>query len=168
MDQSKFRELMGQPGNIAPTPTAGYAPPAQPIAYAAPPTQYVPQTAPAAPGPEIPAPPTPVGTPAGFTRLSISGGGNTTDIKKQPGRTFQGRFLGRTDFKTKKGMDQVKWNFNAPDGSPFSVYGFTNLNRALEQVPVGAEVLMTYTGKVAAQTAFGVREVHQCTVDFKV
>ena len=167
MDQSKFRELMGQPTNIAPSPQPGTPATLNQIQFV-PVYESAPQPAQVTPGAAIPAPPTPVGTPAGFTRLSIGGGGNTTDIKKQPGRTFQGRFLGRTDFKTKKGLDQVKWNFNAPDGTPFSVYGFTNLNRALEQVPVGAEVLMTYTGKVAAQTAFGIRDVHQCTVDFKI
>jgi hypothetical protein len=50
------------------------------------------------------------------------------------------------------------------DGVGFGIYGFTNLNRAMEAVEPGTLVKITYQGTQNVQTKYGMKDVHQASV----
>jgi hypothetical protein len=85
------------------------------------------------------------------------------DIKKQKGKELEGTFKGKHEITTKIGP-QVIWQFVGEDGVPFGVYGFTNLNRAMESLEVGTLVKITYQGTQNIQTKYGMKDVHQVSV----
>jgi hypothetical protein len=85
------------------------------------------------------------------------------DIKKHKGEAYVGTLNGHHQIDTKIGK-QVVWDFTGEDGLGFGVYGFTNLNRALEAISVGRVVRMTYQGTENVQTKFGMKDVHQVAV----
>lgn len=86
------------------------------------------------------------------------------DIKKQKGVSHEGTYRGKREITTKIGP-QVIWDFLGEDGVSFGIYGFTNLNRAMEAVQLGALCKITYNGTQNVQTKFGMKDVHQCSVD---
>jgi hypothetical protein len=90
-----------------------------------------------------------------------------TDIKKTPNKPYEGTYQGSTDIKTKIG-DQKIYNFVDDEGVPFGVYGFTNLNRAMETVQPGSVIRLTYLGTKNLQTKFGMKDVHQVKVEVHV
>ncbi len=127
--------------------------------------------APPAPPPVAPVlqAPTPQAQQApGWTRVTTpSGNGSTTiDVKQHPGRSFEGRYLGNREITTKIGPNKI-FEFSTDDGKAFSVYGFTGLNRSMEQVPVNAVVRITYTGTAPINTKYGRKNVHQVNVEMK-
>ena len=87
------------------------------------------------------------------------------DIKKEVGVEHIGTYTGHKDITTKIGA-QVIWQFTDEDGKPFGVYGFTNLNRAMEAVAVGQTVKITYQGTQFVKTKFKPtgQDVHQVSV----
>lgn len=87
-----------------------------------------------------------------------------TDIKKHVGKPFTGTYTGHKDITTKIGP-QVIWQFTDEDGAPFGIYGFTNLNRAMESLSPGTEVRVTYLGTENVQTKFGMKDVHQVRIE---
>ena len=91
---------------------------------------------------------------------------NTTgiDIKKHKGTAYEGTYKGKHEITTKIGQ-QVIWEFSGEDGVGFGIYGFTNLNRAMEALEPGVLVKITYTGTQNVQTKFGMKDVHQCSVE---
>ncbi len=91
-------------------------------------------------------------------------GGNSIDIKKKEGDSVVGIFTGSKKITTKLG-EQVIWQFVDEDEKPFGIYGFTALNFCMEIIKPGALVRVTYTGKQDKQTKFGLRPVHNCTVE---
>lgn len=90
--------------------------------------------------------------------------GNAIDIKKEKGKPFIGHYTGKEDITTKIGP-QVIWRFMDEDGQPFGVYGFTNLDRAMNNIAVNALCRLTYTGTAKVQTKYGMKDVHQVTVE---
>lgn len=90
--------------------------------------------------------------------------GNAIDIKQEKGNPFIGHYIGKKDITTKIGP-QVIWKFIDEDGQPFGVYGFTNLDRAMNNVAVNALCRLTYTGTANVKTKFGMKDVHQVTVE---
>lgn len=85
------------------------------------------------------------------------------DIKKHKGESYTGTLNGHRQIDTKIGK-QVVWEFTGEDGLAFGVYGFTNLNRALEAISAGRLVRLTYTGTENVQTKYGMKDVHQVAV----
>lgn len=86
------------------------------------------------------------------------------DIKKDKGNPHIGTLLGSDEITTKIGK-QVIWRFRDDEEQPFGIYGFTNLNRALNSVKVGSLCRITYTGTLNLQTKFGMKDVHQVLVE---
>lgn len=89
---------------------------------------------------------------------------NAIDIKKEKDKAFEGTYQGKTDIQTKIGAQTI-WNFVDEDGKNFGIYGFTNLNRAMEVVKVGDLLRVTYTGTKNVKTKFGMKDVHQVAVE---
>ena len=92
---------------------------------------------------------------------------SAVDIKQQEGVEFSGNYTGHKEIDTKLGVQTI-WNFTDSAGKPFGVYGFTMLNRAMESVGEGEFVYITYTGKKKLQTKYGLKDVHQVSVDREV
>lgn len=91
-------------------------------------------------------------------------GSNAIDIKKNGDKPLIGSYVGHKEITTKIG-DQVIWQFTDEDEQPFGVYGFTMLNRAMESVKVGTLCRLTYRGTKNVKTKFGMKDVHQVTVE---
>lgn len=89
--------------------------------------------------------------------------GNAIDIKKTQ-EPHTGTYTGKEDITTKIGP-QVVWKFIDEDNQPFAIYGFTNLNRVMSTVKVGALLRITYKGTQKCQTKFGLKDVHQVLVE---
>lgn len=90
--------------------------------------------------------------------------GNALDIKKTKDEPHTGTYTGKSDITTKIGP-QVVWNFIDDENQPFGIYGFTNLNRAMNSLKVGSLVRITYKGTLKCQTKFGLKDVHQVLVE---
>ncbi len=88
---------------------------------------------------------------------------NATDIKKTPGKEYEGTYRGHKETTTKIGP-QVIWEFTSDEGTGFGIYGFTNLNRAMERLAVGQIVKIVYKGTEKVQTKYGMKDVHQVSV----
>ena len=91
-------------------------------------------------------------------------GGNVVDIKKEKGKAWIGIYKGHKEIETKIGQQTI-WKFIDDDGMPFGVYGFTNLNRAMESVPVESLCRITYVGTQNIKTKYGMKDVHQVSVE---
>jgi len=87
-----------------------------------------------------------------------------TDIKKTPNKHYTGEYKGSTEITTKIGK-QLIYAFVDESGAPFSIYGFTNLNRTMEHIEVGTVCRITYQGTVNVMTKFGLKDVHQVLVE---
>lgn len=88
---------------------------------------------------------------------------SATDIKKHKGEAYEGTYKGSHKITTKIG-EQTIWQFMGDDGVGFGIYGFTNLNRAMEALEEGTLVKITYQGTQNIQTKFGLKDVHQVSV----
>lgn len=91
-------------------------------------------------------------------------GGNVVDIKREKGKQWIGIYRGNKEIETKLGH-QVIWKFIDEDGTPFGIYGFTNLNRAMESVPLETLCRITYQGTQLLATKFGKKDVHMVSVE---
>lgn len=89
---------------------------------------------------------------------------NALDIKKEKGIPHTGTYSGKEDIVTKIGP-QIIWKFVDEDNQPFGVYGFTNLNRQMNSVGIGALCRITYKGTQNMMTKFGLKDVHQVLVE---
>ena len=89
---------------------------------------------------------------------------NAVDIKKEKGKIYEGVYQGRTDIQTKIGP-QIIWNFVDDDGLPFSVYGFSNLNRTMESLKPETQCRLSYLGTQNVKTKYGMKDVHQVLVE---
>lgn len=86
------------------------------------------------------------------------------DIKKEKGTPYVGSYLGVEQITTKIGQQSI-WRFLDTEEQPFGVYGFTNLNRAMNNIKQGSLCRITYTGTEKVQTKFGLKDVHQVHVE---
>jgi hypothetical protein len=86
-----------------------------------------------------------------------------TDIKKHKGETYEGKYQGSRKITTKIG-EQLIYNFVDDEDVPFGIYGFTNLNRAMENIQENTQVRIIYEGTKNVQTKFGMKDVHQVSV----
>lgn len=91
---------------------------------------------------------------------------NTIDIKKEKDRPYIGQYVGKEDIITKIGP-QIIWKFIDEDGHPFGIYGFTNMNRAMNNVGVNSLCRITYMGTQFVKTKFKPtgQDVHQVMVE---
>lgn len=90
---------------------------------------------------------------------------HATDIKKERGKQHVGVYLGSKAITTKIGQ-QVVYAFQGQDGTKFQIYGFTNLNIAMESVAAGETCRITYMGtKLIDTKKFGKKDVHQVLVE---
>lgn len=87
---------------------------------------------------------------------------NAIDIKKTKNESYEGVFLSQKEVSTKIGP-QVIWQFEGEDGH-FGIYGFTNLNRAMAMISEGTRVKITYLGTKKIETKYGLKDVHQVSV----
>lgn len=92
---------------------------------------------------------------------------NATDIKDNEGVEYRGVYTGNKIIETKLG-EQTLWQFQDENHQPFSIYGFTNLNRAMEAVAPGTFLYITYQGTKKVQTKYGLKDVHQVLVEQEV
>ena len=90
--------------------------------------------------------------------------GSTIDIKDSTGSAYEGYYLGSKDITTKIGPQTI-YKFRGKDKRIFQVYGFTNLNRAMEMVSEEQFCRLTYLGMEKVQTKFGLKDVHQVKVE---
>lgn len=73
--------------------------------------------------------------------------GEPIDIKKgEVGQVYIGTYKGNKSITTPLGPSVI-YSFLDDEGSPFSLYGFTLLNRGMEAVPPDAYCRVTYLGK---------------------
>lgn len=86
------------------------------------------------------------------------------DIKKDKGNPHIGTYVGKSNIVNKIGPQTV-FNFVDQEEQPFGVYGFTNLNRAMESVKEGSLCRITYQGTKNVMTKFGLKDVHQVLVE---
>ncbi len=84
-----------------------------------------------------------------------------TDYQNKPMEAF---YIGSKEVNTKFGEQQLH-NFQKSDGTKVSVWGFTALNRLLEQTPKGILCKVTYTGKSEVANKYG-NKSHTCSVFF--
>ena len=87
---------------------------------------------------------------------------NAIDIKKSAQKEYEGTLLGHKEITTKIGP-QIIWQFSGDDGN-FGIYGFTNLNYAMENVKEGTLVKIKYEGTKNVKTKYGMKDVHQVSV----
>ena len=86
------------------------------------------------------------------------------DIKEHAGQPYVGTYQGTRDIQTKFGQ-QVLHKLTDEEGRSFEIFGFTNLNRALQNVPPDSLVRIVYQGKERVETKFGPKDVHQVSVE---
>lgn len=86
------------------------------------------------------------------------------DIKKEKGIPHEGSYLGVEQITTKIGPQSI-WRFLDSEEQPFGIYGFTNLNRAMNNIKQGSLCRITYTGTEKVNTKFGLKDVHQVHVE---
>ncbi len=89
--------------------------------------------------------------------------GNAIDIKKEIGKPYEGVYLGFKGITTKLGP-QVIYKFKGNNNKLFEIYGFTMLNRVMENVITGEQCRITYLGTENVETKFGMKDVHQVKV----
>ncbi len=89
--------------------------------------------------------------------------GATIDIKTMEGEALEGQYIGQKHITTEIGPQII---YRIKQGASVKgVYGFTNLNRAMEAVCEGALVRLTYLGTENVKTKFGMKDVHQVKVE---
>lgn len=86
------------------------------------------------------------------------------DIKKHIDLPYVGVYMERKEITTEKGKQWV-YKFRTQQGRVFSIYGFTMLNLALENMLVGSLCRITYLGTENVKTRFGMKDVHQVKVE---
>lgn len=84
-----------------------------------------------------------------------------TDYLNKP---LQAYYLGSKLVNTQFG-EQTLHEFEKHDGSKLAVWGFTALNKLLENTPKGILTKVTYTGKSETKNKYG-NKSHLCTVFF--
>ena len=82
------------------------------------------------------------------------------------GKSIEGFIVGTRTIKSSK--DDVKpykiHDFIAPDGMPFSLYGFTIMDNILSGIPLKRLVKITYLGKTDTKTKYGGIGYHKATI----
>lgn len=88
------------------------------------------------------------------------------DIKKEGnGGPHVGNYVGVSEKTTPMGLSKI-WSFTDEDGLPFSIWGFTMLDRAMSGVKAGTLCRVTYRGMENVKTKrFGMKDVHQVMVE---
>ena len=87
-------------------------------------------------------------------------------IKDKINQPFLGTFIGKKMVNGDYGPQPI-FDFVDADGVPFSIYGFTNLNRAMDYVKKGEFCRVTYKGlaKAVKTKKFGTKDIHQVLVE---
>ena len=81
-----------------------------------------------------------------------------------PNKPLEAYFLGSKQVNTKFG-EQWLHEFEKKDGKKVSIWGFTSLNRLLENTTKGVLCKVTYIGKSDTKNKYGNRS-HMCTLFF--
>lgn len=85
-------------------------------------------------------------------------------LTDHPNKPMVAYYIDSKEVSTKFGEQQLH-NFQKEDGTRISVWGFTALNRLLEQTPKGILCKITYLGKSETSNKYG-NKSHTCTVFF--
>lgn len=81
--------------------------------------------------------------------------GDALSIQKEDsGIEHLGYYIGRKTIETEMG-ETVLWRFQDKQGKPFSIWGFTNLNFQMENVPIGSFCKIVYQGRSEQKNKFG-------------
>ena len=91
-------------------------------------------------------------------------GGNAVDIKKEIDKPYEGVYLGFKGITTKIGEQKI-YKFRMASGRLLEIYGFTMLNRVMENIITGEQCRITYLGTENVETKFGMKDVHQVKVE---
>lgn len=91
-------------------------------------------------------------------------GGNAVDIKKDIDKPYEGIYLGFKGITTKLGEQKI-YRFKTSNGRILEIYGFTMLNRSMDNVLTGEKCRITYLGTENVETKFGMKDVHQVLVE---
>ncbi len=86
------------------------------------------------------------------------------NIKKEIGTAHEGIYMGHKEITTEIGKQQI-YKFRTRQGRIFSIYGFTMLNLAMENILEGSMCRITYTGTENVKTRFGMKDDHQVRVE---
>ena len=70
------------------------------------------------------------------------------------GKEYVGTYTGNKTVETPNGKS-ILWQFVDEDDRPFAIWGFTNLNFQMENVPVNSLCYVTYLGAKKEKNKFG-------------
>jgi len=91
---------------------------------------------------------------------------NAIDIKKEPKKEYVGYYQGSTKIDTPLGPQTI-WNFRDDEGKHYGIYGFTNLNSSMGAIAPDMYTKIVYQGTKNVKTKFGMKDVHQVTVEYE-
>ena len=96
--------------------------------------------------------------------------GNKIDLTKTQGEELEGEFQGRDEVPSKLSPTgkQNLWTFLGEDGRKFGIYGFTMLDLAMENAVPGDYLYIRYLGTKNQKTKWGMKDVHQVSVEKEV
>ena len=89
---------------------------------------------------------------------------NAIDIKKEINVPYVGTYTGKQGITTKVGPQTI-YRFIDEDEQIFGIYGFSNLDRAMNSVLENKLCRITYLGTKNVMTKYGMRDVHQVLVE---
>jgi hypothetical protein len=91
-------------------------------------------------------------------------GSDAIDIKKEVGKEYVGKFVSSNSWAGNFGQSFI-YKFVDEKNIPFSIFGFTTLNRFMENIVAGTWVKIIYTGKKKNKK---MQDVHTCEVFVKL
>lgn len=87
---------------------------------------------------------------------------NAIDIKTMKDEAVEGIYLGLKHITTDFGPQVI---YRLQQGPKIQgIYGFTNLDRAMESIVSGTKLRLTYLGTENVKTKYGMKDVHQVSV----
>lgn len=89
--------------------------------------------------------------------------GDVTDIKDSIGVPYEGTYDGCKEVSTNLGTQYI-YKFKDEAGKSFGIWGFTTLNTFMENVPMGMQCRVVYTGQAQEKNKYG-KHMHLCTVE---
>lgn len=90
--------------------------------------------------------------------------GDGIDLRQHPNKDFVGKYKESFAYDGNFGKKNYIYKFVDKDGLPFSIFGFTTLDRYMSNIEPETWCKITYTGKVKNKRG---QDVHTCTVFIK-
>ena len=89
--------------------------------------------------------------------------GDVIDIKDAAGVPHEGVYKGCKEVSTNLGTQYI-YKFETENGKLFGIWGFTTLNTFMENIPMGMQCRVIYTGQTEEKNKYG-KHLHLCTVE---